>query len=204
MSDNLHYFSAKEYVVQKKFQNFRDGSLKFLVKPLIFLKITPDIVTFASFLCVLIFSYFLVTSPYIALTFLFLHVALDGIDGVLARLTNKSSRAGAFLDILNDHTGFIVVIGALIFYNFLIPILGFVYVYLYSLLVVLLVYCNSLDITPKFTLRTKYLLYIVYAIYALSGLNFFQPAVFIFTILTVPFATDIFLRVLFHLNKKPS
>lgn len=203
MSDNNFYIlSAKEYPVFKKCQKFKDNSLKFLAQPIIFLKITPNMVTFASFVCALLFAYFFILRPYIAFVFFSLHVGLDAIDGLVARLTNKATRGGSFLDLLNDHTGFIVVVGTLVFYNFLNPILGFIYAYLYSLLWALLIYCNNLRIPPKFTFKTKYFFYIVYILYAFSGVNFFQPAVIVFTILTVPFTVAILLRVVSYLNRK--
>jgi phosphatidylglycerophosphate synthase len=202
MPDDFHYFSTKEYELKTKFQISRDKFLKTLLKPLIFLGITPNFITLISFLCVLISAYFLIKKPYIALVFLFLHVIFDGIDGSLSRLANKSSRAGSFLDILNDHTGFVIITGTLIFYGYLNAILGIAYIYLYSLLVVLLIYCNALGIAPIFTVRTKYFLYIVYAIWVFFGLNFFQPAVIIFTAITLPLVAGVFIRVLSYLNKK--
>ena len=202
MPNELHYFSAIEYKFQQRFRAFRDRFLKLLIAPLVYFRIKPNTITLVSFLSILVFAYFLVSSPYVAVLFLLVHIALDGIDGVLARALHESGRAGAFLDILNDHSGLVVVVLALVYNNFVNPTLGILYVYLYSLLIALLLYSNSLGIPPVITLRTKYFLYCIYLVWVFLDVSYFQAAVMVFTILTTPFVVITIVRVFFSLNKR--
>ena len=201
MNKDFHYFSSREYAFQKKFQGFRDRLLRLVAKALTFFRITPSMVTFTSFASILFFAYFCLSKPWLALLLLVLHVVLDGVDGVLARATGKVGPAGALLDMLNDHTGFVVVIISLVFYALLDPVLGLVYLYLYTLLVFFLIYRNAALIPSTLTLRTKYFLYLVYALWALMGVDIFFVAVLLFTVLTAVSLLENIFKVYFHLSK---
>ncbi len=142
-------------------------------------------VTLASFLCILFFVYFCVRNPLVALFFLGFHMILDGIDGPFARLTNRANSAGAFLDMLNDHTGLVIVMGSLVFYSLLNLVIGLIYIYLYSLLVIFLVLRNMLGIHPAFTLRTKHVPYLTYVLWAVTAINIFDKIMIVCIIITL-------------------
>ncbi|MCD6188945.1 MAG: CDP-alcohol phosphatidyltransferase family protein [Thermococcus sp.] len=73
--------------------------LESLVKPLVRLGITPNQLTFLGLLISLLGAYFLAQgSQRIAALILLFGSLLDALDGALARLTEKTSRFGAFLD----------------------------------------------------------------------------------------------------------
>ncbi|MGD0577085.1 MAG: CDP-alcohol phosphatidyltransferase family protein [Candidatus Staskawiczbacteria bacterium] len=183
MIGDFHYFSSNEVKYQERLRLMRDKLLRIFLKPFIWLHISPNLVTFASFASLAGFFYFFIKNPIFAIIFLLLHVLLDGIDGSLARATGKSSRAGGFLDMLNDHTGMVVAVAAVMYYSMLNPVIGLIYVYIYSLLVVFIIYQNSLGIKSNTVFRTKYLFYALYILWALTGANIFNGAVAVFIVI---------------------
>ncbi|MBI2122370.1 MAG: CDP-alcohol phosphatidyltransferase family protein [Candidatus Sungbacteria bacterium] len=184
MTGNFHYFSSKEEKHQERFRLMRDKILRVFLKPLIWLHISPNMLTFVSFISLGGFFYFFIDNPWFSIIFLFAHVLLDGVDGPLARATGKSSRAGSFLDMLNDHTGMVIVVATVIHYSMLDSLLGLTYVYTYSLLIVFILYQNSLGVPPSIVFRSKYLFYALYMLWALSGINIFNVTTAIFILFT--------------------
>jgi len=185
MIGNFHYFSSKEEKHQERFRLMRDKMLRVFLKPLIWLHISPNMLTFVSFISLGGFFYFFIDNPLFSIIFLFIHVLLDGVDGSLARATGKSSRAGSFLDMLNDHTGMVIVVATVMHYSMLNSLLGLIYVYTYSLFVVFILYQNSLGVPPNIVFRSKYLFYALYMLWALSGINIFNAITTIFILLTL-------------------
>src|SRR2546428_13524046 len=70
------------------------------------LGLTPHMLTISSLL-LMIMTGFLLSQNYmfIGAIFLLLGGLLDGIDGELARVTNRATKFGAFLDSICDHCG---------------------------------------------------------------------------------------------------
>lgn len=204
MYNGPNYFSSKEHQFQERFRVLRDRVFSRLVKVLVRCNITPNAVTLVSFLCVLVSAVFVASVPWVAITFLFLHVALDGVDGVLARYTGTSSKMGAYIDMCNDQLGFVIIAGALAWSGVLNPILSIVYVVTYLGLVILLVYSNAVGISPSFTFRSKYFFYIAYAAWALGAYStqHFNDIVLIFTLVTIPFLLDVGIRTVTYWSKK--
>jgi phosphatidylglycerophosphate synthase len=185
--DNLNYFSSSEHGAVQRFKEFRDRAVKPLAKLLSGLGISADILSYVGLLSLLGFIIFVVESPRFAVLFLLLHVTLDALDGPVARVSGNDGNSGAFTDMFVDHTGIVIVILTLMYYNLLNPILGAIYVYLYTIMIVFVVVLNSLDISPKFVLRTKYLVYLLYAYFAFTQINYFTEAVALFSISILPF-----------------
>src|SRR6266567_8155922 len=82
------------------------------------LGITPHMLTISSLLLMSITG-FLLSQNYIFIgaIFLLLGGLLDGIDGELARVTNRATKFGAFLDSICDHSGdFVLSLGLLWLY----------------------------------------------------------------------------------------
>ena len=185
MLGNFHYFSSKEEKHQERLRGIRDNILRVFLKPLIWLHVSPNMLTFVSFISLGGFFYFFIDNPLFSIIFLFAHVLLDGVDGSLARATGKSSHAGSFLDMLNDHTGMVIVVGTVMYYSMLNSLLGLTYVYTYSLLVIFILYQNSLGVPPRVVFRSKYFFYMLYMLWALSGINIFNETTAIFILITL-------------------
>lgn len=185
MIGNLHYFSSREKKHQERFRLIRDKLLRVFLKPLMWLHISPNMLTLISFISLGGFFYFFINNPLFSIIFLFTHVLLDGVDGSLARATGKSSRAGSFLDMLNDHTGMVIVVATVMYYSMLNSLLGLTYVYTYSLLVVFSLYQNSLGVPSNIVFRSKYLFYALCILWALSSINIFNVSTAVFILLTL-------------------
>ncbi|WP_461204839.1 CDP-alcohol phosphatidyltransferase family protein [Clostridium sp. DL1XJH146] len=75
----------------------------YLAKGFVKCKLSPNIITIAAFIIGIIASVFLSQGfIIIALVLLWMSGLFDVIDGTVARLTNKSSRAGAYMDLVFD------------------------------------------------------------------------------------------------------
>ena len=196
----LNYFSEKELAKQVKFQQVRDRLFGPLGKLLIALRITPNLVSLISFLCLIGVAWHTISAPLIALAFLFVHVFLDAFDGLVARLTHTQSDAGAFVDILNDHYGIVVFTGILIYWNLVDSTVGYMYGHLYTLMIVLVILRNKMGIPAKFVFRSKYFVYIAYAIFAFTNIEYFTILLGFFTVLTIPTIIMSIQKVINHLR----
>lgn len=84
-------------------RKLRDELFYPLAEQLRKLSITANQLTALSFLCGLISVYFLFRIHWLFILFAFLHLFLDGLDGVLARITETTVR-GKFFDQISDRT----------------------------------------------------------------------------------------------------
>jgi phosphatidylglycerophosphate synthase len=109
-----------------------------------------------------------------------LHVALDGLDGPVARASGTSSRAGAFTDMCLDHAGFLIVVSLLCAAGWVEGPAACVYLSTYTLSVILVVAQNVLGRSPRFVVRTKYAFYALTALQAFSDGDLLTPAVWLF------------------------
>lgn len=131
------------------------------------------------------FIFHIQSHPLYSLCFLALHVALDALDGSLARYMKRDTDAGAIVDIACDHTGMIIVTGTLMYQGLIQQNLGVAYILLYTLMVTLIVVLNRLNLPLRFVIRTKYFLYILFALWAIWGMNYFNIAIIIFILLMI-------------------
>lgn len=198
---NLNYFFEKESILLKKYANFRTRLFKPISRFLMSLNITADMLSYFGLFVLVGFSYFANKKPIWALFFLLAHVLIDIFDGPLARESNTASNSGALTDIFCDHTGMVIVTIVLISLNLLNSILGVIYVYFYTLLIVFIIIRNVLKIPSSFVFRSKYELYFVFLIYVLFDINIFNYIVVIFILLMIPFLFFSFFKIKRFLNK---
>jgi len=89
-----------------KFKDKFDRILIIFAKPFIRQRISPNIITLLGLLIALCYLFVALTKPFlfsIMLPLLFILSALmDAIDGVIARIGNKKTKKGAFLDSVTD------------------------------------------------------------------------------------------------------
>ncbi len=91
----------------------------FVAKKLVKSKITPNQITFLSFLMKFPSAYFFFLGGYryavLGAIIFYLSIVLDFVDGPLARLRNKGSNYGAWLDFGADEFGNVIVLFAVCF-----------------------------------------------------------------------------------------
>ena len=88
--------------IVEKSRKFRNKIFDKPANILIKLKISPNMVTFISLLCGLASAYFLFQNYWLFFILGLLHLFLDGMDGVVARKTNKQTKLGVYLDLITD------------------------------------------------------------------------------------------------------
>lgn len=74
-----------------------------LSKPLVYLKISPNVLSLAGVVSALVT--YLIARHDFAIAFLILSLVSDGIDGTVAILSGKASKRGAMLDAICDRIG---------------------------------------------------------------------------------------------------
>lgn len=141
-------------------QNFRAILFKPLLKLLLLLKIKPNHLTILSLICGILGAFLLMTSLNSAFILIFLHVLFDGLDGPLAREMNIDSNQGSFVDSCCDQLVIAFIIFILIHIKIIDPILGGVFILLYSIVVGFAMVRNSLKIPYQWLIRPRFIVYL--------------------------------------------
>lgn len=131
------------------------------------------------------FVFYIGRNPLYSVYFLALHVVLDAFDGSLARYMKEDSNAGALTDMMCDHTGMFIVTTTLVYQGLVNGSIAIIYVYLYTMMIIFMVTLNRFNIPLRFAIRTKYYLYILFALWAIWGIDYFNAAIAIFTLLMI-------------------
>lgn len=169
-----------------------------LAKGLTKMKLTPNIATLfvlllacASFVFLAFFQDLLLFSIFVFLTGVF-----DGIDGQLARLNNKSSNFGGFLDSVTDRLSEFIIYFGFIFYlenNFLWSIINMEIVVIVILLSSIMIsYLRARaevlfkgDFDYGLMARSERLFYIFITMLLSNYINFVKEFIFIFMFLVL-------------------
>ena len=186
MKKHLNYFSGSEQGFIKSFEAWRTKLLRPISRLLITLHITPNMISYFGLLLLAGFIYYLPANPIVALYFLVAHVFIDAFDGSLARELKQDSDAGALTDIVCDHTGMVIVIATLLFYQIIGGWVAVIYVYLYTVMIIFIVLLNRLKISLPLIIRSKYYIYILFAIWAIWKVNYLTEGLIIFSLLMIP------------------
>ena len=86
------------------FQDKKDKFFSPLLKILIKLKVTPNMLSFSSVILAMLFIFFIQRDIRVSLAVLLAGLFFDTIDGSLARMSRKISSKGTFIDGFSDHT----------------------------------------------------------------------------------------------------
>ncbi len=113
----------------------------------------------------------------LAFFFFVLSIALDGMDGALARETNRVSRFGALLDQYCDHLREVIVISGLAFYGALNPFLAGLYGVCYPGFNLTLYLCNVNHAPLPIALKSYLVVYPAIFAYLWLGINVLDAAV---------------------------
>ena len=104
----------------------RDRLFNPLARKLVKIKVTANILTTLAFICGLSAAYFLFADYRLFVLFIILHLFLDGLDGVVARIT-KPTTFGDYFDHITDQ-----IVGLLL--------LGKIYLYLQDYFVLIIIF----------------------------------------------------------------
>ena len=162
---DFNYFAEKEQAAQEKFKQQRDSAFSPIVRLLQACGITPNVVSALGMLALAPFVYLVIVhaeDPWkiaLSCSFLLLHIALDGLDGPLARRMGKEGPAGAFIDMCCDHGGAVIVVWAVSWAGLIDGTIGNIYVFSYTMAVVFIIWMNALEQPFRFVFRSKYFFY---------------------------------------------
>src|ERR1051326_2561753 len=153
-------YSGSEARLLYPWQRLRQIILLPLAAGLDALHITPDMLSWAS--VILGAGFFFVARLRFDIAFWLLvgAVFLDAIDGVLARYHRTPSAKGAFTDAFCDEAVVALTVGGLVWQGAINPVLGLIFVYLYTMLVTLLLIHQMLAVSSQLIIRpSRMLLY---------------------------------------------
>lgn len=116
------------------------------------------------------------TEPRIALVLFIAALAIDGIDGALARATGRVTKFGAMLDQYADHIREVLVIAGLAAHGALHPFLAVMYGVAYPGVNLTLYLCNLHRVAMPLAVKTYLTFYPAMAVYLWSGVNYLDWA----------------------------
>ena len=183
VKQHLDYFSEKELKQVNAFKRFRTTYLYPIARVLVKMGCTADFISFIGFLMIFGFVYFIEKNPTTAVIFILLHIIFDGLDGPIARISKKDGSKGAFIDIIADHTGIIIATLGFMYYGLVQDLVGGIYIYLYTIMIVFTIIRNIMKIRPRLVIRSKWMIYILFIIYAFTNINYLNEAMILFSIL---------------------
>lgn len=196
----FNYFAAEEQQLQAGFRAARDRWLEPLVRICRSCGVTAEQISALALAMLLpvaagLLGPVTMWSPWLVIGGLALHVALDGLDGPLARAARTAGPAGAFTDMCLDHVGFLIVVALTAAAGLLDGLAACLYSSSYTVAVVLTVLLNLLRRPLRYVVRTKYVFYVLVAWQQLGGWNVLTPAADLFSVIHTAFAVWSFFAV---------
>ncbi len=165
-------YSASEGRFLYTWQRIRQTLLLPLAVGLDRLKIRPDMLSWSSVILGVGFFFLARRRFDVAFWLLVGSVLLDTLDGVLARYRRADSNSGAFTDMFCDEAVVALTVGGLVWRGTINPVLGIIFVYIYTLIVTLLLIHQLLSISSQWIIRpSRMLLYGFVGIYFFFGQN---------------------------------
>lgn len=187
----LSIFSEEEDVGNKALRRLRDRIFAPVCRFFLQKGITPSMLSYGGLLMVVPFIYFFGFNPWFSFIFLLLNLFLDAVDGPLARLRGHLSVKGAMTDILCDHLSFFIIFLTFLYFGVISPFWAAVYLLNYVLLLTFVVYCRATRVKFFPVIRSKYYFYFTFFVLLLTGHNYFDPFLVLFSVYMV--ITNIFL-----------
>ena len=165
----MDYFNAEEKARQARFAVRRDRILSPAVDLLVRHEITPNQVSMAGVLALLVVCFMPPSMPVLATLFMALYVLCDGIDGPLARRLNVIHDGGSLVDIVADQLGVVFLSAAAIHHVGAWGPAMVVFASAYLIFIALAVYGNAIGVVMRKVVRAKYLFFLLYLGSLFSG-----------------------------------
>jgi phosphatidylglycerophosphate synthase len=119
----------------------------------------PDHLTLLSCVAGLAFCPFFFFAKPVAFVFLALHVALDGLDGPLARYQGVASRKGSFTDTMSDQAVIVASTATVMAAGMVSIAVGMAYAVTYTVVVLFAMARNYLERPYSWLLRPRFYVY---------------------------------------------
>lgn len=147
------------------------------VRVLAALHIPPNAVSFSQVILGGVVVALMPEHPRSAMVLFVAAIALDGVDGALARATNRVTRFGALFDQYCDHVREVTVVAGLALHGALNPFFAGLYGVTYPGLNLTLALCNSNRASLPFAIKSYLIVYPALFAYLWFGANVLDGAV---------------------------
>jgi phosphatidylglycerophosphate synthase len=147
-----------------------------LVRLLARLRVSPHAVSLAGPLLGVVFVFMVRRDPRLSFLIWFVSVAVDGVDGALARYTGRASDFGALFDQVCDHARETLIVVGLTWSGALSPLWGSLYPFVYTAINVTLFLGNYYGAPAPLAIKSWMVLYPAVLLYLLWGRNFLNWA----------------------------
>jgi len=148
-----------------------------LVRVLAALRVPPNAVSFSQVVLGVVVVALVPTHPRVAFLLFVAAIALDGVDGALARATNRATRFGALFDQYCDHIREVTVVAGLALHGALNPFLAGLYGLTYPGFNLTLYLCNSHRVPLSSAIKSYLVVYPALFVYLWFGANVLDLAV---------------------------
>ncbi len=148
-----------------------------IVRLLAALHITPNMVSFSQIPVGILVVALMPTQPRLAFLLFLLSLALDGIDGALARATDCATPFGALFDQYCDHIREVTVVSGLALYGVLNPLFAGLYGVTYPLFNLTLYLTNTHGVPLPIAAKSYLVVYPALLAYLVFGIDWIDPAV---------------------------
>lgn len=152
-------YSAGERAWMVRTQQARARLFGPLLRLLAACRVTPDHLTVLSLLAGLAFCPLFPVSPAWALVAIALHVAIDGLDGPLARHLGTDSRKGSFTDSMADQTVIAASTITLMWTGTASMLPGVLYIMTYTVVVLFAMARNAMNAPYSWLFRPRFYVY---------------------------------------------
>jgi len=148
-----------------------------IVRVLVALRVSPNAVSFSQVILGAVVVALMPTQPRVAFVLFVVAIALDSVDGALARATNRVTKFGALFDQYCDHIREVTVVAGLALYGALNPFLAGIYGITYPAFNLTLYLCNHYRAPLPFAIKSYLIVYPALLAYLWFGANFLDAAV---------------------------
>lgn len=148
-----------------------------IVRVLVALRVSPNMVSFAQVPLGALVVALMPLEPRGAFVLFVLALLLDGVDGALARATNRVTKFGALFDQYCDHIREVTVIAGLAFWGALNPLLAGLYGVTYPAFNLTLYLRNHYRVPLPFAIKSYLIVYPALFAYLWFGINLLDAAV---------------------------
>ncbi|MCL4395953.1 MAG: CDP-alcohol phosphatidyltransferase family protein, partial [Chloroflexi bacterium] len=155
--------------------------LRAVYSPLVWLlaalRVPPNAVSFSQVVIGVVVVVLMPQHPHWSFLLFLASLALDGVDGALARTTNRVTRFGALFDQYCDHIREVTVVSGLALYGALNPFLAGLYGLTYPGFNLTLYLCNSHRVPLPLAIKSYLVVYPAMFAFLWFGLNVLDGAV---------------------------
>jgi CDP-diacylglycerol--glycerol-3-phosphate 3-phosphatidyltransferase len=142
-----------------------------IVRVLAWSRIPPNAVSLSQIVFGALVVALMPAQPRLAFVLFVLAIVVDGLDGALARATNRVTEFGAFIDQVADHVREVLVVAGLALFGALNPFLATLYGLAYPGFNLALYLCNRYDTSVPLAIKSYVTFYPALFLFLWFGVN---------------------------------